>query len=174
MSDDMSTSFLDDDEDEESTTENKSASAFAQMRKELKASKKELEELRVFKVEQEKVQRVTSVAEAFKGVGLNPKHAKFYPADSEPTPEAIKEWALAEDFIKAEEGEAEAPPPPEEAGFTPTVVSGGATPGAKVYTAEEFDQLMLTDPTKAMQVYKAGRVQKEQAPGGSVFAGRDR
>ncbi len=174
MSDDMSDSFLDDNEDENTGTEDKSASAFAAMRKELKASKKELEELRTFRAEQATLQRATAIQTVAKELGINPKHAGFYPIEQEPTPEAIKAWAIETDLLQVEEGEASEPPPSTETGFTPTVVSGGATPGAKVYTAEEFDQLMEVDPTKAMQVYKAGRVQKEQAPGGSVFAGRDR
>lgn len=164
--------LLDDDEDDKPEPKAKDNAAFAQMRKELKDLKKEADELRAFREEREKADRALAISEVFKEVGLNPKHAKFYQGD-EATPDAIKAWAVAEDFLQVNEDEAPAPAP-EQRGFTPTVINEGQALGTKVYTFEEYEELRKSDPQRAQKAREANRVQRETAPGGSVLFGRDR
>ena len=172
---DMEDILLGDEENPEPEPEPKrDAAAFAQMRRELKAMKQEAEELRAFKAQAEQQARTATVADVFKEVGLKPKHAKFYPTEGDVSPDAIKAWAVEEAFLEVEEGEEVPAPPKQETGFTPTVIGEGTPLGAKTYSFEEFEQLLQADPTKATRVWKTGLVAKQPAPGGSVFAGRDR
>ena len=147
----------------------------AQLRKQLKeaeALKAEVEELRSFKAEQEKVARQNAVSGVFQEMGLNPKWAGFYNGDTA-EPEAVKAWATEMEFITPSE---DAPPPaPASTGFTPTVITDSAPVGSKIYDADEFTALLATDPKKAEQVYRAGRLKKEEAPWGlqTRYHGRD-
>lgn len=147
--------------DEDDKAMEKDEHAFAEQRKQIKQLNKELEELRAFKEAADKEARKASTAEAFKGLGLNPKHATFYTGDDIST-DAIKTWAMENELLTSEGEPDEATPPAPEAGFTPTVISGGTAIGSKVYTAEEFEALARKDPAKAMDASKAGKVQKEQ------------
>lgn len=159
---DLDDLLQDDEEDTQPEPRSKDNAAFAQMRKEKKQLEKEVEELRAFRVEAEKAQRGATLSEVATQIGLNPKHAKFYPTDAETTAEALKAWAVAEDFIQVEEGEQEAPAPRE--GFTPTVVSEGQPISSKTYSYEDWRKLLASDQDKAMQLWNSGRVQPEVAP----------
>jgi hypothetical protein len=147
------------DDDEETPAQkprNNEAAALRKMEKDMKALSTELEELRTFKVEREKQDRGNAVTSAFQELGLNPKHAKFYSGEGDVTVDAIKAWAVAEDFLTVSEDEAapEAPQP----GFTPTVIEGSQAPGSKIYEFDEWMKLSQSDPTRAQQLWKAGRV----------------
>ena len=153
-------------DDDEAPSENApkqpSNSEWARLRKELKEAKaaaKEAEELRAFKAEREKADREATVKTAFQELGLNPKHAKFYSGEGDVTPDAVRAWAVAEDFLQVEEGEAAEEPAPA-AGFTPTVISEAKTVGSKVFSFDEFLELSKTDPGRANELWRAGRVEK--------------
>lgn len=145
----------------------------ADIRKRLKAAEaleKEVEELRTFRQEREKVDRQNAVSTVFKDVGLNPKWVGFYNAEDF-SPEAVKQWAIEQEFLQPVEGEPA--PEPAVAGFTPTVIAESASVGSKVYSQDEFMELLKTDPNKATQVHQAGRVKLESSPS-THFYGRDR
>lgn len=150
--------------------------AWATMRRKLDKLEKEAQELRAYKVEVETKQRTASVADAFTALGLKPKHAEFYPADAPTEPDAIKAWAVDKELLALEEGEevTEVTTSPQSTGFTPTAVGEGAPLGSKRYSFEEWEKLLASDPNRAMQVWNAGRVERESSPGGTMFAGRDR
>lgn len=150
-------SLLDDDEEEPGTGSTRDNAAFAKMRKELKAAQKELEELRSLKAQVETERRRAEVSKTFEAVGLKPKHATFYPADAEPTPEAVKAWALEHELLSVEEGtEVETPQP--STGFTPTVIPEGRPIGARTYSVQEWKQLAREDPQAAARAHAEGRV----------------
>jgi len=160
MSDSDIDALLDD--EEESDNENKrDNAAFAKMRKELKEAQKRAEAAEASAAEFAAKERTTVLTETFGSMGLNPKHAKFYPTEAEPTADAVKQWAVTEGFIQVEEGEQVERPKQEEAGFTPTVIQDARMIGTKVYDVQEFEQLARMDPKRAAEVYKAGRVKKE-------------
>ena len=146
------------------------AAAIRRQLKQAEALTKEVEELRAFKAEQEKVTRQSAVSTVFTEVGLNPKWAGFYNGDDS-SPEAIKQWAIEQEFLQPQEGEPA--PAPVSTGFTPTVISESAPAGSKVYSQDEFMELLKVDPNKAMQVHSAGRVKLESSPN-THFYGRDR
>lgn len=159
--------FLLDDEEDEGTEQQavadpKQNAAFAQMRKEKKALEKELSELRAFRQEQEKAQRTATVAEAFKQVGLQPDWAEFYQGE-DASAEAVRQWAIAKKFLQPAEGEpAPEPVAPPTTGFTPTVIEGGTSLGSKIYTHDEFTEMLKTDQARAFQLYQAGRVKLDK------------
>jgi hypothetical protein len=171
--------FTVDDEDNSNTDDDaKRNSEFARMRKELKDLKaiaKEAEELRTFKAEREQADKTTGVSTIVQELGLPPEWGKFYPGD-EVTPDAIKQWAIAEKFLQVDQESESAPPPPAPTtGFTPTVIEGTQPVGTKTYSVEEFMELQKVDPRKAEAVYKAGRLKKEEPEWSysSRFYGRD-
>ena len=173
MSDDIDFDLSDDDEVPAPQDEARQKREAAQIRKQLKqaeAQLSELEELRTFKAEQEKVARQNAVSTVFTEVGLNPKWAGFYNGDDS-SPEAIKQWAVEQEFLQPQEGEPA--PAPVSTGFTPTVIAESAPTGSKIYSQEEFMDLLKTDQAKAMQVHAAGRVKLESSSN-THFYGRDR
>ena len=155
--------LLNDDEDEQPEPKRetgKDNAAFAQMRKDLKAAQKELEEARAYKVEREKADRETAITSVFSEIGLNPKHAKLFAIanpEGEATPELVSQFA-AEYGLATTEGEAVEAPAPTERGFTPTVINEGQALGAKTYSVEEWRQLARDDPAQAEKVFNANRV----------------
>ena len=162
--------LLDDDEDEQPEPKRetgKDNAAFAQMRKDLKAAQKELEEARAFRVEREKADRETAITGVFSEVGLNPKHAKLFAIanpEGEATPELVAQFA-AEYGLATNAGEAVEAPAPTERGFTPTVINEGQALGSKVYTHDEFAELMKTDQNRAFKAYQDGRVKLDKIEG---------
>jgi hypothetical protein len=170
-------SSLEDDEDQEQQQKpevdpRKLGYALRQEQKQKKQMAKELEELRALAQEF----KTKEAKSALSAAGLNDFHSdvymKFYPEVSEENISAYKARAGLE-TAQVEEAEA-VPERTESAGFAPTSVPASATLGSKIYTQDEFEQLLATDPARAMQIHKAGRVQLEKAPGGSIFVGRDR
>jgi len=146
----------DDEEETEPQPDPKQSNQLNAAQRKLAKAEKELEELRQFKADQEKATRTNSITETFKEIGLNPKWAKFYQGE-EVTPETIKAWAVAEDFITLEAtGSAETAEAP--TGYTPTVIPEGQTLGAKVFTPAEFKELARSDPGQAQKVFNEGRV----------------
>lgn len=130
------------------------------LEKQLKAAQAkvaEAEQLQARLAEYEAKERTSSVTAAFQALGLNPKHAAFYPKDQESDPEAIKAWAVDNDFLTPEEDETPAPPAATP-GFTPTVIAGSVPPGSKVLNNDEFGELLKTNPNEAFRLYQAGRV----------------
>lgn len=156
---DIEDMLLGDDEENPGTPDN---AAFAKMRKELKALQREADELRAFKAQAEQKAREGELANVFQQIGLKPRHAKFYPADAETTPEAIQQWAISEEFITvdAEAGgqETTVSVTSPQAGFTPTILTEGATPAMKRYTREEFEQIMRENPERGRALAEAGKV----------------
>jgi len=153
--------FLDD--EDEPKTEKKDA-AFAQMRKALKEAEKRAEEAEGKVQEFTQMQRAITIQETAQKLGINPKHAAFYPVDKEAEPEAIKSWAVEMELLKAAEGEEVDDTPEPEAGFTPTVIAEASMVGSKMYSVEEFEKLVKMDPRKAEAIYKAGRLEKPAQP----------
>ena len=157
--------LLDDEEETPAPPDNASA-AQTRLDREKAKLKKEVEDLRGWKAEREKTDRAASVAETFKDIGLNPKHAKFYQAE-DASPEAIKAWAVEEDFLQLGEGE-QAPVAPS-TGFTPTVIPGGLPLGAKMYSPQEWAKASVEDPILGQRLLAEGRVTGAQVqPDGKV------
>lgn len=160
MTDPLDALLGDDEDAPEQQPDSKGNAAFAEMRKTNKQLQKELEELRAFKVEQDRVAREQSITSVFSEVGLNPKHAKLYSAlnpEGEATPETVAQFASEYGLVTNAGDEVEAPAP-QPKGFTPTIVSEASIPGSKVLSHDEFVELMKTDPNKAFQLHQAGRV----------------
>ena len=181
MTDRIDDLLLGDDDDEESgktkddSAEQRASREFARMRKELKTSGEELETLRAFKVEREKVDREASISGVFQEVGLNPQHAKLFAAvnpDGEATAESVAKFATDYGLVTTEGKPVEAPKKGDR-GFMPTVINEGQALGSKTYTHEEFMELLKTDPDKAIQLHQAGRVALNKSPQ-TIIAGRDR
>jgi len=149
--------LLDDDEDEtEPEQKPRDNAAFAKMRKDLKAAEKRASEAEAKATELESRSRHQEVAGALAALGLKQKWAKFFPADTEVTPEAIRSWAVSEEFLAAEGNEE--PAPEETKGFTPTVISDGITPAARQFTRQEFEAGMRENPVKWQALAETGRV----------------
>lgn len=139
--------------------------ANAERRKEQKALDAELSELRAFKLEREQIDRQNAIGKVFTEVGLNPKHGKLYAAlhpEGETTTEQVAQFATEYGLVTTE-GEA-VEVPEVKTGFTPTVINEGTALGSKVYTHDEFIELMRTDQNKAFQLYQAGRVKLDKLP----------
>lgn len=127
------------------------------LERELKTRDKEVEELRAFKADAERRAKQELLRQAISAVGLNEKHAELFTAarpDQEPTPEAVKAFAVEYGFIanpgSDDEGE-------ESGSFGPTPPSG-VPAHKKRYTSEEFDELYKSNPVEAIQAAEEGRV----------------
>lgn len=127
------------------------------LEKNLRTQEKELEELRSFKAEAERRAKQELLRQAVSAVGLNEKHAELFSAarpDVEPTPEAVKAFAVEYGFIagpdRAEEDE-------REGSFQPTPPSG-VPAHKKRYTNVEWDDLYKSNPVEAIKAAEEGRV----------------
>lgn len=166
------------DDDEVDTNREQDAAtkrANAERRKQEKVLEAEVTELRAFKADREKFDRENTIGTVFAEVGLNPKHAKLYAAlnpEGDATPQTVAQFA-ADYGLTTTEGEPVAVPEVPATGFVPTVITEGTALGSKMYSHEEFMELLQTNPEKAMQLHKAGRVRLNQSPQ-TVFYGRDR
>lgn len=128
------------------------------LEKELKERDKLIEELASFKAEAENRAKRELLRQSFQQVGLNEKHAELFEAarpDVEPTPEAVKSFAVEYGFISApgsdeEKGE-------DTGSFAPTPPSGVPAHKQRL-SSEEFDQLYKVNPIEAMQAATEGRV----------------
>ena len=145
---------FDDEDSQEQADPPEESPAQKRLDREKAKLRKELDELKAYKAEREKADRGASITATAAELGINPKHAAFY-QDEDASPEAIKAWAIANDFLAFAEGEEPAEVPT--TGFTPTVIEG-TPPGSKIYEFDEWMKLSQTDPAKAAQLWTAGRV----------------
>ena len=151
--------LLDDDEDQEDTQEQQSNASAAEKRldREKAKLKKELEELRTWKQEREAADKARTVKEVFTEVGLNQKWADFYRGE-ETSPEAVRAWALANDFLQIEEDAEPEAPAAAPTGYTPTVIQGGEPPAGKMYTRKEMEDIARVNPQRARALADSGKV----------------
>lgn len=144
-------------------TRSKDSAPFKQLRdhakkleREIKDRDKELEELRSFRAEAERRAKQELLRQAIAAVGLNEKHAELFTAarpDQEPTPDAVKAFAVEYGFIAGEDTDED-----EESGsFGPTPPSG-VPAHKKRYSSEEFDELYRSNPVEAIKAAEEGRV----------------
>ena len=155
----MEVDLLDDDEEQEDTQEQQSNASAAEKRldREKAKLKKEIEELRTWKQEREAADKARTVKEVFTEVGLNQKWADFYRGE-ETTPEAVKAWAVANDFLQIAE-DAEPEPAAAPTGYTPTVIQGGEPPAGKMYTRAEMEEIARVNLPRARALADSGKVQ---------------
>lgn len=144
----------DDDEADQESGKERTPNALAAAQRKLSKAEKELEELRAYKAEQDSRNRSNSVEEALKGLGVPERRAKYYPADADVTADAVRAWAVEEEFISLGENEAA----PAQSGFTPTVVPEGQSLGGRVWSAAEWRDLARTNPAEAQRLHAEGRV----------------
>lgn len=171
MTDPLSDLLDEDEVDDDREQQAAQKRANAERRKEQKALETELAELRAFKDERVKTDRENAIGTVFGEVGLNPKHAKLYAAlypEGDATTETVAQFA-SEYGLVTTEGEPVAAPEVPKPGFTPTVINEGTALGSKIYTNEEFAELLKTDPNKAFQLHQAGRVKLNKLPEGSIL-----
>ncbi|HSE44950.1 MAG TPA: hypothetical protein VLA89_06440 [Gemmatimonadales bacterium] len=128
------------------------------LEKELKDRDKELESLRDFKAQSEARARRDLLEASASKVGITQKQAELFQAvrpDEEPTPEAVKTFAIEYGFVDAgpaaDEGEGA------DGSFAPTPPAG-IPASKKRYSSEEFDQLLKVNPVEAMAAATEGRV----------------
>lgn len=128
------------------------------LEKELKAKDSELETLREFKSQAEARARRELLERSASKVGITEKQAELFMAvrpDEEPTPEAVKTFAIEYGFVEAgpaaDEGEGS------DGSFAPTPPSG-VPASKKRYTSDEWDVLYKSNPVEAMQAANEGRV----------------
>lgn len=116
----------------------------------------EIDQLRAYKAEAEKADRIADVAAVFTDAGLSPAFAAIYTAlnPDEPTPQDAARFA-AEYGLPVEQTQDEHPEP---RGFTPTVFASGTMASAKMYDLDEYVEVLDKNPAKAMQIRRAGRV----------------
>lgn len=158
---------LDEEDTESKPTEDSKSfkelrSAYNRLEKQLKTLEPELTDLRAFRADREKVDRETAISGIFQQVGLNPKHAKLYAAlnsEGETTAESVAQFAAEYGLLTEEGGQVEAPPAVP-AGAAPTVLAETTAPGSKVYSHDEFTEMLNNPATqaKAFQLYQSGRV----------------
>ena len=122
----------DDSGDQDTPSQNRSA-AETRIERDKAKLQKEIEELRSWKAEREQADRTQSVAATFSELGLNPKHAQFYQGQ-ETTTEAVRAWAVEQEFLSVDNQGETAPAAPPEVGFTPTTFGEGQHLGARFYT----------------------------------------
>jgi len=127
---------------------------FTQLRKAYKALerdtnklRKENEELSAFRATVEQERKVATAT----GAGLTEQQAaaylRLYP---DVTPEGLKEFKRDILGVQDETTEADVPD------FAPTVVS--SEPASKVYSKEDFERLMRTNPAKGWDILNSGKV----------------
>lgn len=153
-------------EDEETDTPRANSAPFKQLRdhakkleKELKDRDKELDELREFKASQELRVKRELLRQSFSTVGLNEKHAELFEAarpDVEPTPEAVKAFAVEYGFLDAASDPA-AEEDESEGSFGPTPPSG-VPASQRRFTNLEFEELYKSNPVEAIKAAEEGRV----------------
>lgn len=156
---------LDLEDEDEATPRSQQSAPFKQLRdharkleKEIKDRDKELEALRQFRAEAERRTKQELLRQAVSAVGLNEKHAELFSAarpDVEPTPEAVRAFAVEYGFISGPSGDDE--DESDQGSFKPAPPSG-VPASKKRYTSEEFDALYKTNPVEAIKAAEEGRV----------------
>ncbi len=137
--------------------------AYNRSEKDRKAYEKEVTELREFRDKIVTEQREVSLDSIFKDVGLNPKHKTLFSKlnpEAEITPEAVKNFA-SEYELPTVMGEAIEGVTPAATGFNP--IQAGGSGDLKIYSREEFDELIYTNPTLAGKLMEEGRVNLQRA-----------
>jgi len=155
----MEVDLLDDDEEQEDTQEQQSNASAAQTRidREKAKLKKRAEEAEAKVAEFEAKEKARSVKEVFAEVGLNQKWSDFYRGE-ETSPEAVRAWALANDFLQIEEDAEPEAPAAAPTGYTPTVIQGGEPPAGKMYTRKEMEDIARVNPQRARALADSGKV----------------
>lgn len=152
-------SFTDDlDMDEETPAPNPvrdAREAAKRAKQELAETRKALEELQEFKVNAEKLQRQTSVEQAFAQFEQPASAAKYFPADVEPTKENVAEY-LRDFGIQVLEEQEEEAAQQEAPSFAP-VTLGGPSPRKRL-SYEDYQKLLDTDAAAAMKAMAENRV----------------
>lgn len=152
---------FDDEEDQEQEAQQEDPPAKQRLDREKAKLRKELDELKAWKAEREKADRGATVAGIAKELGLNPRHAQFYQGE-DASPEAIKAWAVENEFL-ANDADAEPAAAPTGADYAPTDI-GGLPVGTKMYSFEEYEDIRKSNPFKADELRRAGRVQPVERP----------
>jgi hypothetical protein len=149
--------LLDGDEDtpEPAANKPKTDNQLQAAQRKLNKAEQELEELRAWRAEREGKDRTESIGTVFKELNLNPKHAKFYPPDAEVTEDAVRAWAVTEEFLNVEEG---GEPASDRGGFTPTVINESQALGSKQYSVQEWREIAMRNPAEGQQLLQRGRV----------------
>lgn len=167
---DMSFSFDDDEDVEVEETGGKQKDnpmkqlrdALKAAQRELKEAKKELAPLREFKTTFETEQKVAGAAKSFEKFGLTPKHAELFlklNPETEVSDDIIKNFATEYSLpLKSSDDNEESL----EAGLpsnTPFVpADAGVDAEGGFMNRDQLDALYKTNPQKALQVLKSGRV----------------
>lgn len=145
----MSDELSDDDVEVEETQPQQPTELRAQLtaaNKEKKALEKQLRELAAFKEQTERAAQEVALRGKFQEAGLPDSLAKFYLLD-ENKPDDVTEWAQQNGLIQPA---AAAATSQTFTPFTPTAV--GTPPEPALMSRADFDQLMMTDPAKAMSI----------------------
>lgn len=163
MSDD---DLFDTDETVEPTDESNTSSVvrsqrahIKQLEKEIKAARKdaaEVEELRAFRAQYEQTQKTSQAKAVFTELGLPDKAADLFVkvnAETDPTPEAVREFAETYGFLQPRPAEEEDEAPQAVPVFVPTV--GGTPPTPKQYSAEEIRRIGVKNPAEALRLIAA-------------------
>lgn len=164
---------LDDEDTDENQVEDGDANKnFTELRKaykrserQLKATEKELEDLRVFKQTVVAETRKGQIESTFKEVGLSPKHALLFEKvnpEAEVSAEVVQAFA-AEYDLPTQAGEQVEAPTPQPQGFNP--VTTGTTPAAGMLTHDDIMELVKAGDMGAVEkAYAQGRVIREPVP----------
>jgi hypothetical protein len=154
----MDDDALFDQEDEEPEVENSTIRQIREharkLEKELKAARKELEDLRAYREQTERERTVASARTIFEQVGLNPKWAELYlkaQDGAEPTPESVRTWAQEYGLAVPEPERETAEQPASEPAFVPTQPAAAAASTQAPMTWKEFAELHRQDPGRAVR-----------------------
>lgn len=139
--------------------------AYKRSERQLKATEKELAELRDFKQVIVQQQRESQLASVFAEVGLNTKHAALFEKvnpEAEVTPEAVQAFAAEYDLVTNAGETVEAPETPS-SGFTP--VTTGAPGAVTMLDQEDIRKLVKANDWDAIKkAYDQGRVEQVSVP----------
>jgi hypothetical protein len=127
------------------------------LERQLRENKKELEELRSFRVNRETELRNSTVAETLKSLGLSENHAELFNAvnkDAEPTEANIKAFAEKYGLASAPAGDGSTE---EAGGFAPTPPAGSPAAPKRLSSAE-WHSLYKENPEAAFKALRESRV----------------
>jgi hypothetical protein len=146
-------------EDEEEAPATLAKDSFRQLRdhaktleRQNKAAAKELEELRKFRADFEARERQSKVRRLFNELNVRDGYAKWFPADVEPTAEAVAGWIRENADLVGLEVSQEV-----EQAETFSPVSIGIPPSTRL-THAQYKDLLNSDPARAIQAVNEGRV----------------
>ena len=148
------------DGDEGGNADNDKRVSDALHRKEKEADKlrKQVESLTAQVEKDAAERRSSSLVSAAKQLGIKDKHIGFYPSDASPEAEAVKQWAIDNEFIAPGSGEKTTEEKQE--GFDSGGFGGNEDSGpAGVISSEEAFAIYQKDPQKALKLLKDGKVE---------------